>query len=390
MLDEEQVRQEAIRRYLQGEPPFLICRDLNRSKPWLFKWLGRYESGRDTWYQEESRSPKQIANKTSEKLEHLIVATRKRLEQIKYAQIGTLAISWELKKLGLEKIPQPWTINRILSRHGLVTRKDSKSSYEGSGKPYPKEIPNLPGELQEGDVVGPRYLAGGTRFYSFHLIDVGSHKIALNPDLRANDLSLAEGLISSWKRLGVPKSLKLDNHQVFRGSNRHPRSFGLIIRLCLSLGVEVVFIPFSEPWRNPFIERFQDTWRKTFFRSQHFASFEELATESLAFEKFHNENHRYSILSGATPSEVEKRASFRPRLLPESFSIPDKRPDKGKIHFIRFVRSDLLLSILSEKFRLKPSLLYQYVTATIYVKEQKLRVYREYELVQEFEYRLPK
>jgi len=385
-MKEEENRQEAIRRYLQGEPPLPICQDLNRSKPWLFKWLNRYHSESDDWYKEKPRAPKKVANKTCEKLENLVVAVRKRLEETKYAQTGTLAIAWELKKLGLEEIPKPWTINRILSRHGLIKKKNS---YERSGKPYPQEISTLPGQLQEADLVGPRYLTGGTRFYSLNIIDVGSHKIALNPCLGCDDTSLAEGFISSWRRLGIPKSLKLDNHQVFRGSNRYPRSFGLIIKLCLSLDVEVIFIPFSEPWRNPFIERFQDTWRKTFFRSQHFESFEELAAESAVFEKFHNENHRYSILSGATPTEAEQKASFKPRLLPEGFSIPEKRPDKGKIHFIRFVRSDLVLNIFSEKFRLKPSLLHQYVTATIYVKEQKLRVYREDELVQEFDYTLP-
>ncbi|MDI6689304.1 MAG: hypothetical protein QME54_02630 [Actinomycetota bacterium] len=48
-----------------------------------------------------------------------------------------------------------------------------------------------------------------------------------------------------------------------------------------------------------------------------------------------------------------------------------------------------MLNVLSEKFRLRPSLLHQYVTATIYVKEQKLRIYWEDDLVQEFNYQLP-
>ncbi|MDI6821264.1 MAG: hypothetical protein QMD66_00015 [Actinomycetota bacterium] len=85
----------------------------------------------------KSRAPKKVANKTDEKLEQLVVAVRKKLEQTKYAQIGTLAIAWELKKLGLEEIPKPWTVNRILSRHNLTKKKES---YERSGKPYPEEV----------------------------------------------------------------------------------------------------------------------------------------------------------------------------------------------------------------------------------------------------------
>ncbi|MDI6689303.1 MAG: helix-turn-helix domain-containing protein [Actinomycetota bacterium] len=137
MNNEEEIRQEAICRYLQGEPPAPICEELNRSKPWLFKWLNRYYSGGDTWYRGKSRAPKKVANKTDEKLEQLVVAVRKKLEQTKYAQIGTLAIAWELKKLGLEEIPKPWTVNRILSRHNLTKKKES---YERSGKPYPEEV----------------------------------------------------------------------------------------------------------------------------------------------------------------------------------------------------------------------------------------------------------
>jgi transposase InsO family protein len=40
----------------------------------------------------------------------------------------------------------------------------------------------------------------------------------------------------------TPDFLQLDNGLCFRGGNRYPRSFGIVLKLCLLLGIEVVFI----------------------------------------------------------------------------------------------------------------------------------------------------
>jgi len=52
---EEQVRKDAIERYLKGELPKTIYSELHRSKYWFFKWLKRFRSGRPDWYQDQWR-----------------------------------------------------------------------------------------------------------------------------------------------------------------------------------------------------------------------------------------------------------------------------------------------------------------------------------------------
>ena len=42
---EEEIRKEAIARFLKGEQPKSIYSTLQRSKKWFFKWLKRYKSG---------------------------------------------------------------------------------------------------------------------------------------------------------------------------------------------------------------------------------------------------------------------------------------------------------------------------------------------------------
>lgn len=382
----EEARIEAVRRYLSGEDADEIANSLGFRRRWLFKWVKRYREGRETWFKEKSKAPHRLPRKTNPDIEHLVLEVRERLESTKYSQIGASAIAWELKKLGVNPIPYPWTINRILCRYGKVRKR---MRYEPKGTPYPYFPREAPNDLQQGDFLGPRYIKGDGRFYSLNVMDVARHKVALSPIRTKQDTSVVSSLILIWSRLGIPKYFQMDNELVFRGSNRYPRSFGEVIRLCLSLGVEPVFIPIGEPWRNPEIEKFQDTFDKKFFRAQEFSGFVELYQEAKAFEDFHNEYHRYSCLGGRTPAEVEKNLSFELRLPPVSFKVPRQRPDKGKIHLVRLIRSDCTLDVFSERFKVPAELTYQYVTATIYVKDQKLEVVHDGEVICIFDYLIP-
>lgn len=189
--------------------------------------------------------------------------------------------------------------------------------------------------------------------------------------------------------MGPPDFLQLDNELSFRGSNRHPRSPGLVIRLCLHFGVTPVFIPIGEPWRNGTIEKFNDTYNKKFFRRQWFPSYAMLKRQSKNFQRFHNKHHRYSFLKGKTPLQTINSSTSRPMTiggntkLPELDSVPD-----GNIVLIRFIRSNRLLDIFGEKFKVSKDLVYSYVKAFIVTNLHSLQVYLGDDLVDTFEYRL--
>ena len=118
---EEEIRKEAISRYLQGEQPKSIYSKLQRSKKWFFKWLKRYKSGATEWYKEESRAPVQRPRQINVQQQQAIILTRNRLEAQRFAQTGVSAIKWELSKQGLH-FPSDSTINRVLKREGLVKK----------------------------------------------------------------------------------------------------------------------------------------------------------------------------------------------------------------------------------------------------------------------------
>jgi len=50
----EALRKKTIKRYLGGESPQVICKEL--SKRWLFKWIKRYKTGKRNWFKEEPKA----------------------------------------------------------------------------------------------------------------------------------------------------------------------------------------------------------------------------------------------------------------------------------------------------------------------------------------------
>lgn len=237
--------------------------------------------------------------------------------------------------------------------------------------------------------MGPRYIKGDGRFYSFNVIDVFSHQVYIESQRTKEDQQIASSLMRCWKTIGMPDFLQLDNELSFRGSNRYPRAMGLVLRLCLHFDIHPVFIPIGEPWRNGVIEHFNDTYNKKFFRRQWFQSYLGLKRQSKNFQRFHNTHHRYSCLKGKTPLEAVTAAQYEPISLGPNTKLPrlEYIPD-GEISLIRFIRSNRKLDIFGEKYEVSKDLVYSYVRAVIVTKIHTLQLYLNDELVDTFNYQL--
>ena len=180
--------------------------------------------------------------------------------------------------------------------------------------------------------------------------------------------------------------MKLDNKLPSRGSNGYPHSFGAVIRLCLYLRIEPVFIPIREPWRDETIEHFQNVFDKAFFSTQTFGGYEDLFREAKVFEIYHNRNHRYSTIGGRSPDEAKKGSVS---LLKRNLELLARLIiSPGYVHLVRFIRSNQVLNIFGERYTLPVE--YEYIMATIDTAGEKLKVYLDGNLVEEFTYPLPK
>lgn len=317
-------------------------------------------------------------------MEQAVIEARQQLEATPYARIGAEAVDWQLKKQG-DKRPAIATINRVINRNNLTRKKPPR--YNPKGIDYPSIEIIKSNILHQMDVVGPRYLKSDGRFYSINIVDAYDRRGRINPHRRQTKTDVTSALIRCWQSMGIPTYLQMDNTLATQGSHRHPRSFGLVIRLCLLLGIQPVFIPIREPWRNGIIERFNQDFDKLFLRTQFFRNFAYLCAQAVNFEVYRENHHRYSTLHGHTPAQ---HVTDDLKLLSKNFEIPQKLDIKpGFIHVIRFIRSNRVLDIFGEDFLMPLSVVYEYVWATIDTEQQKLFLYHDKKLFKESTYKLP-
>jgi len=365
MEDELILRKQAVELYLSGYSISDIVQKLGRSRQWVHKWITRYRTkGGNDWFHSESTSPKQVHNKIPQNEEELVVNVRKALEGRTYSQTGALSIMYEIERMGL-KSPSIPTINRILKRNNLI-------NYSSVKQRKGIEYPNYFTLVQQMDLVGPKYLTGGSRFYFQNFIDIENHHAGIYPIRDKRSVSIAKSMIHFWTTYGMPDYLQMDNELAYRGSNRYPRSFGIVVRLALSQGVTPIFIPPAEPWRNGIIEKFNSNLIKYFFSTQRFTSFEDLEEKAPEFSDFHNRNHRYSTQGGKYPNQI-KSICQENKLGPINLEDPIPLID-GSVFYIRFIRSDRKLTILGTSFTLKKELVYTYVIAEIVIDQHVLLV----------------
>jgi hypothetical protein len=224
------------------------------------------------------------------------------------------------------------------------------------------------------DLIGPRYLKGGFRFYLYNIINAENHFAGVYPIPDKTAESIVPCVIDFWRNYQLPDFLQMDNELSFRGSNRHPRSLGLLMQIALSHGVRPVFIPPAEPWQNGIIEKFNDNVQKYFYNVQTFTSLEEFQNRAKEFALFHNENHRYASQSHKTPNQMLREITCKFPLMKDIDLTQRILVEEGRLLFIRFIRSDLKRYLLNESFIVKPLLKYSYAVAEIILEQYVLLV----------------
>jgi len=138
------------------------------------------------------------------------------------------------------------------------------------------------------------------------------------------------------------------------------------------------------------IESFNDRYQQMFLGKVVMSSQEDLKAGSMVFEQRHNSRYRYSRLGGKTPLKALAVMNTKLRF-PAEEEAPRhrlKKPETGRYHLVRLIRSDSKLNIFGEIFPVPPELKLEYVVATINVKEQKLKLFLDKIQVDEFSYKL--
>ena len=389
-------RKEAIRQRLAGQKPRFICYNLDRSESWFFKWWNRYKRFGSDGLDDLSRAAYIVANKTGPSLETAILGIREQLElrdteETRYGLIGSPTIAREMQQLGYSQaeIPPLRTIEYILQRNQKTHPIAQTKKEKWNRKDYPAPPAIEPNDVQQIDLVGPRYLTGqSTKYYFLVIKDIVGKAVFVDVvDNRKADtivLFQAEG----WQNIGLPKVLQMDNGSEFIGSPRYPKSLSRPIKLCLYLGIEILFIPPKSPWRNGCVENFNGLLDELMIRTQRLTNYEQMRLEARIFTKVCNSRHPHPALNYLTA--MEYRQQHPVQLLPPDFQLPNwkKSPKQGTISFIRMVRKSGRITLLQEKFDIDPDLKWEYVYASIVIHEQKLKIWHKGSLIKMFDYQL--
>lgn len=228
--------------------------------------------------------------------------------------------------------------------------------------------------MHQLDFVTPRYITGYGKIVSINRIDVYSNQANLDQYVSKGTDSVINFLIDDWQEFGVPEYIQLDNEASFRGSLIHHRTFGNVTRFCLNFGVQLVFIPFKEPWRNAYIESFNGRFNSMVWQFQKYRDLEHLKRES---RKFRDKNNNYQEYKKRTFSKQISHNCSK-RFLPKNFifDVSKSLPiTKGRMHFIRLVDEKGYVTILNEPVYVSKDVSFEYVWSIIDTEQKTLNTY---------------
>jgi len=294
------------------------------------RWVahaGQAPLGRVDW--SGRRGGRREAQATSLDVENLILELRCELrESSDLGEFGAAAIHRELVErqdtLGLERIPSVRTIGRILERRGALDgRRRTRRTPPPRGW-YLRDVREQRAELDSFDIVEGLVIKGGTPVEVLNGISLHGGLTASWVNTRITSKITVHNLLEHWRTYGYPDYAQFDNDTIFQGAHQWPDSFGRVTRMCLQLGVTVVFAPPRETGFQAAIESYNGRWQtKVWHRNQH-ASVDELAERSARYVAA---SHRRSA------SRIEAAPSRW--LIPEDWTLDLSRPLEGTVVYLR-------------------------------------------------------
>ena len=200
--------------------------------------------------------------------------------------------------------------------------------------------------------------------------------------------ALCEHFADAWAWLGLPRISQIDNEMAATGGGKHAYGLSLVARVHLLLGVHVVFLPFGEPGRNPFVESFNASWQKYVLRHT-CPDLRAVRRVSLAHWRFYHEQKihralRRSADGARRPGEWLRLHRHELRALPRGFTLAHYRDHRGVLHlpiarghvsWIQKVDADGQIRLNARPYFVGKRLTGHYVQATLFTHRRQLVVY---------------
>jgi hypothetical protein len=369
-----QLRRTAVKLYRSGIPATEVARQLHRSRCWVNKWV-RYRADHPwTRFRSASRAPHHHPNQLSAKSERRIVHLRQllmrhRQPRLRFAWVGARTMQKEWRRRYPEPPPSLRTIQRVLTRHHLTTQptKPCRHAY----RPHP--LATLPDAVQATDII-TRWMTGGEVVQTFNTVDVYSNDVYSTSHATKTATAACEHLLQTWQQLGIPHVAQFDNESAFSGGN-HPWGLGKVVRLCLYMGIEVLFIPLREPDYNSPVETFNHLWAQQFWGRHHFTRRRDVSRVWRTFLPWYRSQY-IAPRQPDTPERMRLGAQVSLLAAREAASLPSRlQICAGRVHAVRRVSPEGQVRFLNQALRVGKRYRERYAWLTLETDHQRLSIW---------------
>ena len=274
-----------------------LCNVFGISRETGYKWVRRYDTGRWSALEEQSRRPRRSPNATPLKLVKLILSQRKQ-----FPRWGPVAIR---KRLQMHWPQHPWpaasTIGAILKRNGMVPNRRRRHHVAPLSRPFARC--REPNDLWCVDFKGHFEMGDGRVCYPLTVMDGASRFLLACVAFHAPTFENVHRVFSElFKTYGLPKAIRSDNGEPFAS----PAGALGLSRLSVwwtTLGIRVERIDPGKPHQNGRHERMHLTLKiETCSPPRH-----SLGRQQRAFDRFrhiYNDVRPHQALDLATPASL--------------------------------------------------------------------------------------
>lgn len=320
------------------------------------RWVKRAEKQRldRVDWSDRSHRPERTT-RTPRELEDLVLSVRAQLRDHSIlGHYGADAILEELATLGIEPVPSRATIVRIVRRRGaLESRRRVRHPPPPPGW-YLPAVARGKAELDSFDFIEGLKIRGGPRFDVLTGVSLHGGLPAAFVAPRRNTLWVCKALIRHWRKYGLPDYVQFDNDTVFQGAHQYPDTFGRVTRLCLSLGVTIVFSAPREHGPQNLVEGFNGRWQAKVWHRFEWSTPTELQRGS----------DRY--LTAVRRYRARRIAQAPPRRpFPKHWSFDPDAPLRGTVIYLRRLDDQGHADLLGHRFPVDPEWAQRLVRAEV-------------------------
>lgn len=369
-----QLRRTAVQLYRSGTPASEVARRLHRSRSWVYKWVTYRARHPWTRFRSVSRTPhhhpKQLSLSNQQRIVRLRqLLMRHRQPRLRFTSVGARTIQKEWRRRYPEPAPSLSTIQRVLTRYRLTTQPPKPCHH--AYRPHPAAT--SPNAVHATDII-TRWMTGGEVVQTFNTVDVYSNDAYSTSHATKTAASACEHLLQTWQQLGVPEVAQFDNESAFSGGN-HPWGLGKVVRLCLYMGIDVLFIPLGEADYNSPVETFNHLWAQRFWGRHHFTRRRDVSRVQRTFLAWYRSQY-IAPRQADTPERMRLGARRHTLASRDATGLPHRLPIcAGRVQAVRRVSPAGRVSFLNQSLRVGKRYRERYVWLALETARQRLSIW---------------